>query len=301
VAVCDPGFSIGSPGQAVYEPNANPDGTHYVFVPDNAVRSPGVWRLTFDPATETISNPVGMAPGLMNNLKTNALALSADGHDLYVGDLVDGNIRRINGIDGDPRSQTAEVIATTQAAKVGGASKGIHGTMALLGNRLFLPENNAATYVDTDAACAAVGTTTPCATTSLNFLPNPAPVFVAGVGVDPARNLLYISSSPGGANATIFRFDASTISDANPGGNPGSAYVTNGNVPAAGTPEATVWCTLTCTRPADLAMIPGGTGGFAFAQGVVVDATDGSLLITEDPTAGARGGRGHLWRVPFTA
>jgi hypothetical protein len=173
--------------------------------------------------------------------------------------------------------------------------------MSMIGNLLFLPENNAATYVDTDAACAAVGTTTPCATTSLNFLPNPAPVFVAGVGADPARNLLYISSSPGAANATIFRFDASTISDANPGGNPGSAYVTNGNVPAAGTPEATVWCTLTCTRPADPAMTPGGTAGFAFAQGVVVDATDGSLLITEDPTAGARGGRGHLWRVPFTA
>jgi hypothetical protein len=300
-AACDPGFTLGSPGQATYDPGVNADGTHNVYVPDNAVRSPGVWRLTFDPKTETVGNPVGMAPGQMDNLKTNSTALSPDGTALFVGDLVDGGIRRINNIGADPRTQTVDIIATTQPQKAGVPSRGINGTMSMIGNLLFLPENNAATYVDTSAACAAVGTTTPCATTSLNFLANPAPVFVAGVGADPARKLLYISSSPGGANATIFRFDASTISAANPGGSPGSVYVSNGNVPAAGTPEATVWCSLTCTRPADPAMTPGGTTGFAFAQGVVVDATDGSLLITEDATAGARGGRGHLWRVPFIA
>jgi hypothetical protein len=299
VAVCDPGFSIGSPGQAVYEPNANPDGTHYIFVPDNAVRSPGVWRLTFDPATETISNPVGMAPGLMNNLKTNALALSADGHDLYVGDLVDGNIRRINGIDGDPRSQTAEVIATTQAAKVGGPSKGINGTMALLGNRLFLPENNAATYVDLTAPCAAKGTAAPCSSVKVNFISSTATVFVAGVAVDARHNVVYISESPGTANATIYRFDNATISAAVPNGTPGVVYVTEGGVPAAGTPEATVWCSITCTRPADPALTPGGSTGFPFAEGLFVDPTTSKLYLTEDVTAGARSGRGHVWEVPY--
>ncbi len=34
-AVCDPGFTISSPGQATYDPSANADGTHYVYVPDN--------------------------------------------------------------------------------------------------------------------------------------------------------------------------------------------------------------------------------------------------------------------------
>jgi hypothetical protein len=300
VAFCDPGFAIGSPGQATYDPHTNADGTHYVYMPDDAVKSPGVWRLTFDPTTETVSNPTAMAPGLLANLKANSTALSADGTALYVGDLVDGGIRRINGIGGDPRSQTVDLIALTQA-KVGTAARGINGTMAMIGNLLFLPENNAATYVDVSQPCAAVGTVTPCATISLNFLANPAPVFVAGIATDPARNLVYISSSPGGANATIFRFDASTITPANPGGNPGVIYVTQGHVPAANTPEATVWCTTTCTRPADSSLTPGGLTGFQFAQGLDVDPRDGSLLITEDASAGARAGRGHAWRVPFTA
>jgi len=301
VAVCDPGFTIGSPGQVVWEPNPNPDGTHYLFVPDNAVRSPGVWRLTFDPATETIGNPVAMAPGLMDNLKTNSLALSANGHDLYVGDLVDGNIRRINGIDGDPRSQTVDIVAFTQAAKVGGPSRGINGTMALLGTRLFLPENNAATYFDTSAPCAAPGTVTPCATITVNFLSSPVPVFVAGVAADNVHSAVYISESPGTANATIYRFDATTITAANPNGSPGVVYVTGGTMPAAGSAEVTVYCSLTCTRPADPALAPGSTVGFPFAQGLYVDQASSRLYITEDVTAGARSGRGHVWVVPFIA
>jgi hypothetical protein len=301
VAVCDPGFTIGSPGQAVWEPNANADGTHYVFVPDNAVRSPGVWRLTFNPVTETISDPVGMAPGLMDNLKTNSLALSADGHDIYVGDLIDGNIRRINGIDGDPRLQTVDIVGTTQAAKAGKPSKGINGTMAMLRTRLYLPENNAATYIDTAAPCAAKGTLAPCASVTVNFLPAPAPVFIAGIAADSTQNAVYISQSPGGANATIYRFDDTTITAANPGGNAGAVYVTDGKVPAAGSPEATVYCSLTCTRPVDPALTPGGTTGFPFAQGLYVDPATSKLYITEDVTAGARSGRGHIWAVPFIA
>ena len=301
VSACDPGFTIGSPGQLSYEPTANADGTHWVFVPDNAVRSPGVWRLTFDPATETISNPVAMAPGLMDNLKTNSTVLSADGHDLYVGDLVDGNIRRINGIDGDPRSQTVDIVAVTQPAKVGTAARGINGTMARLGTKVFLPENNAATWFDTSAPCAAVGTLVPCATTALNFLATPAPVFIAGVAADAVHNVVYLSNSSGGANAAIYRVDATTITAANPGGSAGILYVTAGNVPAAGSPESTVWCSTTCTRPADTTLVPGGTVGFQFAQGLYVDPRSNDLFVTEDASAGARAGRGHAWRVPYIA
>ena len=304
VAACDPGFAIGSPGQAVYDPRANADGTHWVYVPDNAVKSPGVWRLTFDPATATISNPVAMAPGLMDNLKTNSLVLDPVKDVLYVGDLVDGNIRRINGANGDPRSQTVDIIATTQPQKVGGGAvgRGINGTMALLGNHLYLPENNAATYVDVTAPCANPTVSpnpAPCLTTTVNFLNTPAPVFVAGVATDPTHGFVYISESPGAANATIYRFDDSTITNANPGGSAGIVYVTQGRVPAAGTPDATVYCSLTCTRPADPALTPGGTTGFPFAQGLYVDPNTSKLFVTEDGTAGARSGRGHAWVVPF--
>ncbi len=299
VAACDPGFTIGSPGQAVYDPRTNVGGTHWVYVPDNAVRSPGVWRLTFDPATATISNPVAMAPGLMDNLKTNSLALDPTNDMLYVGDLVDGGIRRITGIGGDPRSQTVTVIAMTQPQKVGGGAtgRGINGTMAMLGGRLFLPENNAATYVDVANCPTATG---PCSTTVLDFLQTPTPVFVAGVAADPVHKLVYISSSPGTANATVYRVDATTIDLVNrPGGSAGTVYVTAGRVPAAGSPEATVQCSLTCTRPADPALTPGGTTGFPFAQGLYVDPGTARLYVTEDVTAGARSGRGHAWEVPY--
>jgi hypothetical protein len=299
VAVCDPGFTVGSPGQAVYDPRANPDGSHWVYVPDNAVKSPGVWRLTFDPATETISNPVGMAPGLLDNLKTNSLALDTATDTLYVGDLVDGNIRRIVGIGGDPRTQTVDIVAVTQVqGKVGGVAtgRGINGTMALLDGKLYLPENNAATYIDVAACPTATG---PCNTIPLDFLQTPAPVFVAGVAADPTNKFIYISESPGTANATIYRFDATTITAAKPGGSAAPVYVTAGRVPAAGTPEAVTYCTTTCTRPNDPGLTPGGTTGFPFAQGLYVDPNTAKLFVTEDASAGARSGRGHAWEVPF--
>jgi len=305
VSFCDPGFTIGSPGQAVYDPRANADGTHWVYVPDNAVKSPGVWRLTFHPATASIDTPVGMAPGLMANLKANSMVLDPVKDVAYVGDLVDGNIRRINGIGGDPRLQSVDIIAQTQPQNTGGGAvgRGINGTMALLGNRLYLPENNAATFVDVTAPCAnpvVNPNPAPCATTTVNFLTSTVPVFVAGIATDATHGLVYISASPGAANAVIYRFDASTITAANPGGTPGVVYVTGGKVPAAGTPEATVWCTTTCTRPVDPALTPGGVTGFPFAQGLYVDPNNSSLFVTEDATAGARSGRGHAWVVTFT-
>jgi IPT/TIG domain len=304
VSFCDPGFTIGSPGQAVYDPRVNADGTHWVYVPDNAVKSPGVWRLTFHPDTASIDTPVGMAPGLMANLKTNSMALDPVKDVAYVGDLVDGNIRRINGIGADPRLQSVDIIAQTQAQKTVGVlvGRGINGTMALLGNRLYLPENNAATFVDVTAPCANPTVNpnpSPCATTTVNFLTSTVPVFVAGIATDATHNMVYISESPGAANAVIYRFDASTITATNPGGTPGVVYVTGGKVPAAGTPEATVWCTTTCTRPVDPALTPGGVTGFPFAQGLFVDPNNSALFVTEDATAGARSGRGHAWVVPF--
>jgi hypothetical protein len=302
VAECDPGFTLGSPGQAVYDSRANSDGTHWLYVPDNAVRSPGVWRLTFHPATATIDTPVRMANGQISNLKANGLALDQARDALYVGDLVDGNIRRINNVSGDPLSQTVDIVATTQAAKAGAASRGINGTMAMLGNLVFLPENNAATYFDVTAACANPTVSpnpAPCATTTLNFLKSAATVFVAGMAADSVHKVVYISESPGTANATIFRMDATTITAANPGGAAGVVYVTDGLMPAASSAEATVYCSLTCTRPADPALTQGGTAGFPFAQGLYVDPVTNALFITEDVSAGARSGRGHVWSVPY--
>jgi hypothetical protein len=278
--------------------------THNIYVPDNAVKSPGVWKLTFDPATATVTNPVAMAPGSpLADQKANALALDKDKDALYVGDLIDGNIRRINGVNGDPRLQTVETIGVTQNQRIASATlpRGINGTMSLLDGKLYLPENTAATYIDLTQPCAAKGTTTPCLSQPINLLSSvAAKVFVAGVGTDPVHHLVYISASPGGANATIYRWDPATITAATPGGGQGIVYATGGKAPANLGAPAIIECSTTCTRPADTTWTPAGPTTFNFAQGLYVDPNNSSLNITEDQTAGARAGRGNVWTVPFT-
>jgi hypothetical protein len=278
-AVCDDG-SIGSPGQAAYDTRINADGTHYVYVPDNAVKSTAVWRLKFNPSTETlVGAPEAMIPlADVRTLKPNGLAIGPDGN-LYVTDLTELNIRKITGPAGDPRLQTVSIVAVT------GDGRGANGTVGFIGNRLYISENRAAAWFDITQCPSAAG---PCATTPI---PLPAGAFIAGVATDPVNNMVYASDSPGGANATIWRHNLTTGNTA--------LYVQGGQLPAAGTPNATVYCSLTCTRPWDPALTPGGTAGFSFAFGIYVDPNNSSLYITEDPFAGARAGRGRAWVAPF--
>ena len=116
-----------------------------------------------------------------------------------------------------------------------------------------------------------------------------------------ASRAVYISASPGGANATIYRWDPATVAPTgDPGGAAATVYVSNGKAPTTlGTPP-TVECSTTCTRPADPTWTPGGPTNFAFAQGLFSDPNNGTLYITEDATAGARSGRGNFWEVPYT-
>jgi hypothetical protein len=315
---------VGSAGQAVYDPRVTADGiTHYVYVPDNAVKSTAVWRLTFDPRTETlVPDPldgVTMATAMtpladVRTLKPNGMALGPDGN-LYVSDLVEPNIRRVTNPNGDPRTQTITIVAVT------GDNRGANGTQGFIGNLLYISGNRAAQFFDITQCPIAAGAA-PCGMASV---PAPSGVFVAGLAVDAPHKLLYLADSPGGANATINRYDASKdIYVAFPAGSVvpdafgvvtcpsctvGSSavnFVTGGLLPALGTPNATVFCALTCQRPWDqinhpTAGIAAGQGipsGFAFAFGLSVDA-NGNLAITEDPSAGARSGRGTMWTVPY--
>jgi hypothetical protein len=307
-AICDNG-SIGSPGQAVYDPTVNPAfnnsvsglpvqaGTHFIYVPDNAVRSTAIWRLTFDPNSETIIGvPEAMVPlADLRTLKPNGMALGPNyiagaapgqviqsGTALYVTDLVELNIRKVTGPAGDPRLQTVSIIAQT------GDGRGANGTIGFIGNRLYISENRAASWFDVNTACATGSTGIPCTTTPLPIQPG---AFVAGVATDAANGYVYASDSPGGANATIWRYTVATNTVVN--------YLQGGTLPASGSPNATVYCSTTCTRPWDPNLVPGGTGVFSFAFGLAVDPTNGSLFVTEDPTAGNRSGRGKAWVAPL--
>jgi sugar lactone lactonase YvrE len=278
-SVCDNG-AIGSPGQAVYEPRPNADGTHYIYVPDNAVKSTAIWRLTFNPSTETVTGaPEAMIPlANVTTLKPNGMAIGPDGN-LYVSDLTEMNIRRVTSPAGDPRLQTVQIVAVT------GDGRGANGTMGFLGNRLYISENRAASWIDITQCPLATGL--PCGTTPL---PIPAGAFIAGVATDPANGFVYASDSPGGSNAAIWRYSTATGAT--------TLFLNGGTLPAAGTPESTVFVSQTAVRPWDPSLTPGGPGAFAFAFGINV-GPDGSLFITEDPTAGARAERGKVWVAPF--
>lgn len=295
-SVCDDG-SIGSPGQAAFD-SAN----NFIYVPDNAVKSTAVWRLTFNPATETISGaPEAMIPlADVRTLKPNGMALgpnpSGAGLSLYVTDLTEANIRRIDGPAGDPRLQTLTIIGTT------GDLRGANGTVGFIGNRLYISENRAASWLDV-TRCTDNGTT-PCSTAATaastaagitGAIPLPSGAFIAGVTTDPVHNLVYAADSPGGAAATIWRYSPAT--------NMASVvYLQGGTAPAPGatftcatigTPSATG---VGCTRPTDGFAT---STAFSFTFGLRVDPANGNLMITEDATAGARSGRGRGWVSPF--
>ena len=84
----------------------------------------------------------------------------------------------------------------------------------------------------------------------------------------------------------MYQYDVAT--------NTSRVYATRGQMPAAGSAEATVYCTTTCTRPVDPANPPGGPGPSGSPR-ASWSTTDGSVYMTEDAFAGARGGRGHAW------
>jgi IPT/TIG domain len=318
-AVCGADI-IGSAGQAAYDPNVVPGTTfHYVYVPDNAVKSTAVWRLTFDPATETmVADPFGgafataMAPlADQRTLKPNGMALGPDGN-LYITDLVEMNVRVLT-TQQDPRLQTITIVAVT------GDGRGANGTQGFIGNLLYISGNRATQFFDITQCPLAGG---PCGMASV---PAPNLVFIAGTATDAAHKLVYLSNSPGPGPMSLLRYDAS--SDVYVPFAPGTytpdlngvvhctlcsfgpvakSYITGGLLPAPGTPNGTVTASTTFIRPWDqtnhstagiLAGAPVPTT-FAFAFGLATDST-GTVVITEDPSAGARSGRGTMWTIPY--
>jgi hypothetical protein len=286
---CDPNGVVGSPGQPVFD-SAN----NLVYVPDNSTKSAGVWRLTYHPDTNTVDNPILLDPGLAG-LKADALALGPDANGvpngaLYVGSLRDAGIRRVNNIlDPNPRNQWTDVIAQTTDGR------GINGTMAFLGNDLYLPENRGLTVIRNAPSCFQFG----CFPDQVTI---PGVTFANAVATD-GQDKVYVATNlvpPGAAaikggaavsQAEIYRYSASS----------GSAvlFETQGMNP--GGTAATEDCSLTCTRPADPWTVPGQPTALFFVLGLYYDQGSGTLYIGDDPLAGARFGSGHVWTVNAAA
>lgn len=121
-----------SPGQPSF------DGT-YVYIPDNADKdsTSGVWRVTYDPVTQTVGNAV-----LLSDVGGNRVTASAIGPDgnLYVGFIKNGNIVRITNPNGAIGTQTVQTFGSTLDGR------GVSG-IAFAGTDLFIAEGTAVTKI----------------------------------------------------------------------------------------------------------------------------------------------------------
>jgi hypothetical protein len=224
-----------------------------------------------------------------------ATALGSDGN-LYVGALKSANIWRITSPRADPRSgQSVSVIARTTDGL------GINGSMAFLGDDLYIPENRGLAMVSGATQCVYFG----CGSTRLS-LANVATansvasdgtaVYVAALPA-PVAGGLRGGGGGGGvlAPTTIWRYD--------PGSQSATAYETQGMLPAFArtTPEDCFRgddpSIADCDRPVDPWINPGQPTGLFFVLGMYVDPASHALYIGDDPLAGKRFGTGRIWKV----
>ena len=274
---CDPLGATGSPGQPVFDPGAN-----FVYVPDAAVKSPGLWRLSFDPNTETIANPTLMAPGAgLDNDKLVGVALGPDGN-IYAAGLKNGFIYRLQNPRGDPSTMAVDVVGITSD------NRGINGSLGMLGADLYLPENKGVSVIKNVTGCAvAANNFVPCTAVQMR-LPNVT--FALSVTTDQKNGVVYIAVASGAANGTIYRLTPSSGAMA--------VYATQGQLPVGMTAAYVEDCTTMCLRKPDAGMPANGLVGFHFPLGMYVDNA-GNLLLGDDIMAGVRGFHGHVWSVPY--
>jgi cytochrome c peroxidase len=290
---CDPNGTVGSPGQPVVDNiNVQPDGSRFVYVPDNSAKGAGVWRLTYHPDTKLIDNPIPLDKSLAG-LRADALALGPDmfgqpNGALYIGSLKDPGIRRVNNIlDPNPHNQWVDVIAQTSDGR------GINGSMAFAGNDLYLPENRGMTVIRNAPGCFALACFTEQVSIAGLIFAN-AVATDGGDNVYVATNVAPPAAAGGGGRAAatvtqaqIYRYSISTGAS--------QLFETQGMNPTG--PAATEDCTETCTRPADPWTHPGQPTSLFFVLGMYYDQPTGTLYIADDPQAGSRFGAGHVWAV----
>ena len=199
-----------APGQPTFDGGTN------VYLPDiaSARSGAGMYRLTFDPVTETITGSVGIAvgdPALAAN-KPVGSALGPDGK-LYVSFLTDGTVLRI----------TTPGAATQTVEAVGSEAGGRISYLAFVGADLYVAGAITPGRITGAAACAGA-----CLAQSI------APTVTAplSLALDPGTTFLYIGNASG-----VWRFDTTgalpTVLFAN-GGTAGPAILPFQNVSGLG-------------------------------------------------------------------
>jgi hypothetical protein len=149
---------VTKPGQPAYDPKPQPDGTHFVYLPDGVAgnKSVGLARLTFDPnggvcgAPETVCNPVIVAPGSgLDGQQAHAAAIDPATGAVYVGFLnrattAPTEVARVN--NPSSASPTVEFIANAPRHKP-------VFNLAFVGPDLYLGDNGGLDVVPNAANC----------------------------------------------------------------------------------------------------------------------------------------------------
>ncbi|HYX54306.1 MAG TPA: hypothetical protein VE783_12695, partial [Candidatus Limnocylindrales bacterium] len=170
--------------------------------------------------------------------------------------------------------------------------KGTNGSMAFVGNDLYLPENNDLGVMRNAVTCAGACVASPIALANV--------FFAAAVATDGTN--VYVANSPGASPAYIVRYNTATGRETiliNGGAIPaGMTATSNVNPNQGGSPVVPNVRTIGSMQ--DPFLLAGPSYPFRFILAMYVDPA-GNLVFGDDPFAGARAQRGHSWMVPSVA
>ncbi len=259
-----------SPGQPVFDSVSK-----FVYVSDDAATvaadatTSGVWRLTFDPVSETITNTellVNMSTLGTGLNKPKGLALDVLGN-LYVGGIVNGNIAKITGPTGVAPLPQANVNSTF-GLTAAGAAKGVEGLAVANG-----PAGQALYLAELGGGVTRINLTGPTAGgQAIEFSPVNLPITVIPTAITSTADgtTLFVADTPplglvAGATSSVLRYTIATDTKI--------TFATTG-------------------------LFPGGTTTlFVGVSGLSIDPS-GNLFIGDDPTAGVQVLQGHIWKIP---
>lgn len=262
------------PGQPAYDPNPQPDGTHFVYVPDYTAggKSVGLARLTFDPngtvcgAAEVVCNAVIVAPlSGLEGQAAHAAALDRTTGAVYVGFLnrtttAPTDIARVN----NPGTATPSVEFIVNAPR----HKPIFN-LAVIGPDLYVGDNGGLSIVPQVAGCVPGG----CG--SRNILNIRGPRGFATDGVDR----IYLASPA---------IPATCVSAA--------------TCPAPGTLHTTVQAYSISTGDvftfsSQAGFLDNSLGLYDVVQALALDPT-GNLFVGDDPNVFSGAFQGRFFEVP---
>jgi hypothetical protein len=245
-----------SPGQASFDPARN-----LIYIPDAAAASSGIYRVAFNPATETLGAVLNLGQGAS---QPTAVAVAPEG-SLFFGSRTSGNINKI----------TTPYSAPSAPVRIGTTSNGL-GVRAMLfiANDLYMAETVNVTVIIRASPSLAKGkgvivggATVRGQTPPLNVT---TPLSVAADVTNPTHVILYVGSAPLGLGnfGQVDHWDFLTQTD--------TVWADSGNIGNVLTAFSHV-------------------GGLAFVPGTLFIADDPS--VTSAGTT-ATPGQGHIYTVP---